>query len=90
MTQKKIGAAPEGTYPLKYIQEVQKADAKKRMHIMEGRPTELLDKQLVATEFPRPHIPKSKMERFLEERLGKGNFIIDVLDDWRQIRDLSE
>jgi hypothetical protein len=79
MTQKKIRAAPEGTYPIKYIQEVQKADAKKRKQIMEGGPTELLDKRLVATEFPRSHIPKSKIDRFLEERFGKGNFVIDVL-----------
>ncbi|KAF5566576.1 NACHT nucleoside triphosphatase [Fusarium napiforme] len=79
MTQKKIAAAPEGTYPIKYIQEVQKADAKKRKQILEGGPAELLDKKLVATEFPRYHIPKSKMERFVEERLGKGNFLIDVL-----------
>ncbi|KAF5972525.1 zinc finger C2H2-like [Fusarium coicis] len=72
-------AAPEGTYPIKYIQEVQKADAKKRKQIMEGGPTELVDKRLVATEFPRSHVPKAQIDRFLEERFGKGNFVIDVL-----------
>ncbi|KAG5787722.1 hypothetical protein H9Q69_013208 [Fusarium xylarioides] len=79
MTQKKIRAVPEDPYPIQYIQEVQKADARQIMHIMEGGQTELLDKKLVATEVPRRYLSKSKMERFLERRFGKGNFIIDIL-----------